>query len=98
MQWAPAFAGVTGENKQRAGQDVCVRIARARPLAYRARMAGGDTRAIVAWLIDGARSGAAPEEVLAELCERLVACGVPLWRVGVFVRTLHPEVMGRRLL
>src|SRR5262249_10995165 len=24
--------------------------------------------------------------------------GIPLWRVAVFVRTLHPEVMGRRFL
>src|SRR5262249_51017685 len=37
-------------------------------------------------------------QVLAELCERLVACGIPLWRVAVFVRTLHPNVMGRRFL
>jgi adenylate cyclase len=34
--------------------------------------------------------------VLAELCSRLVASGIELWRVAVFVRTLHPQVMGRR--
>src|SRR6202167_1315683 len=28
----------------------------------------------------------------------MVACGVPLWRVAVFVTTLHPDVMGRRFL
>ena len=50
------------------------------------------------WLIDGARSASTPEQVLAELSERLVACGVPLWRVAVFVRTLHPNVMGRRFV
>ena len=33
--------------------------------------------------------------MMAELCERLVAAGLPLWRVGVFVRTLHPEIFGR---
>jgi len=33
---------------------------------------------------------------LSGLCERLVAGGVPLYRVSVFVRTLHPSVMGRR--
>ncbi|HEX3498138.1 MAG TPA: adenylate/guanylate cyclase domain-containing protein, partial [Stellaceae bacterium] len=27
---------------------------------------------------------------------RLVAAGLPLWRVAVFVRTLHPHVLGRR--
>jgi adenylate cyclase len=49
------------------------------------------------WLIDGARSAHAPQEVLAQLCTRLADCGVPLWRVRVFVRTLHPNLMGRRI-
>jgi adenylate cyclase len=57
-----------------------------------------DIRAIVEWLIDGARSAPQPAQVLAQLSERLVACGIPLWRVAVFVRTLHPQVMGRRLI
>ncbi len=50
------------------------------------------------WLIDGAQSAQQPVQVLAQLSERLVACGIPLWRVAVFVRTLHPQVMGRRLI
>jgi adenylate cyclase len=54
-----------------------------------------DIAAILAWLIDGARDVATPDAVLAELCERLVDRGIPLWRVAVFVRTLHPQVMGR---
>ena len=29
------------------------------------------------------------------MCERLVAAGIPLWRVGAFVQTLHPDVFGR---
>jgi adenylate cyclase len=37
-------------------------------------------------------------QVLAELCDRLVGCGIPLWRVAVFVRTLHPHIMGRRFI
>ncbi len=36
--------------------------------------------------------------MLAQLCERLAGCGLPLWRVAVFVRTLHPHIMGRRFL
>jgi adenylate cyclase len=56
-----------------------------------------DTGAIVRWLIDGARSATQPPEIMAQLCERLVACGIPLWRTALFVRTLHPQVMGRRL-
>ncbi len=57
-----------------------------------------DVQSTVEWLIDGARSAATPQDVLAQLCARLVHCGVPLWRVAVFVRTLHPNIMGRRLL
>ncbi len=52
--------------------------------------------AVFDWLIDGARSAPLAQEVLSELCERLAAAGLPLWRVVVFVRTLHPEVVGRR--
>ena len=57
-----------------------------------------DTKSIVDWLIDGARSAPRPEAVLAELCDQLVHAGIPLWRVAVFVRTLHPEIMGRRFI
>src|SRR5260370_31156092 len=53
---------------------------------------------VLDWLIDGARSDARSEEVLAALCQRLVACRMPLSRVAVFVTTLHPDVMGRRFL
>jgi adenylate cyclase len=53
---------------------------------------------VLDWLIDGARSDARSEEVLASLCQRLIACGMPLSRVAVFVTTLHPDVMGRRFL
>ena len=38
------------------------------------------------------------QQVLSQLCERLIACGIPLWRVAVFIRTLHPNVMGRRFV
>ena len=54
--------------------------------------------AIANWLVDGARSAVQPQEVLAQLCDRLVACGIPLWRVAVFVNTLHPQIIGRRFI
>jgi len=57
-----------------------------------------DVRAIADWLIDGARSAPLPQDVLAQLCDRLVACGIPLWRVAVFVNTLHPQIIGRRFI
>lgn len=53
------------------------------------------TRTAVDWLADGARSAPRSDEVLAQLCDRLVDCGIPLYRVAVFVRSLHPQVMGR---
>ena len=52
----------------------------------------------LAWLADGARSAPTTEAVLAELCERLTAAGLSLARVGVFVRTLHPNSIGRRFV
>jgi len=55
-------------------------------------------QSVVAWLIDGARSAPLAQDVLTELCQRLTASGVSLWRVVVFVRTLHPEVVGRRFV
>ena len=55
-----------------------------------------DLQKITDWLIDGAGSAPNPPgRVLAETCEHLVRAGLPLWRVGVFVRTLHPDIFGR---
>jgi adenylate cyclase len=36
--------------------------------------------------------------MFAEVCERLVLAGVPLWRVGGFIRTLHPDIYGRHFI
>lgn len=55
-------------------------------------------RSLVDWLIDGARSVRRPQDVLAELCRRLTEAGLPLYRVAVLVRTLHPNVIGRRFV
>jgi adenylate cyclase len=57
-----------------------------------------DIRSVVDWLAGGALSGPNSADVLGQLCERLVASGIPLWRVAVFVTTLHPDIMGRRFL
>ena len=50
------------------------------------------------WLSDGARSAPTPSGMMGECCERLVAAGLPLYRVGVFIRTLHPEIFGRNFI
>jgi adenylate cyclase len=52
---------------------------------------------VVGWLVAGAHSAATPDRTLTELCERVLACGIPIWRAAAFIRTLHPEIMGRRL-
>src|ERR1700722_13164973 len=57
-----------------------------------------DTGAVAAWLVDGARSASRSEDVLTEMCVRLSDCGLPLWRVAVYVNTLHPQVAARRFL
>src|SRR5437016_3588606 len=54
-----------------------------------------DTTSLAEWLVDGARSAPEPHQVLAQACGRLLDCGLPLWRVAVFVRTLHPNIPGR---
>jgi adenylate cyclase len=53
---------------------------------------------LIEWLVDGARSAPSPPQMMTETCERMVAAGLPLWRVGVFVRTLHPDVIGRNFV
>jgi adenylate cyclase len=53
---------------------------------------------LTGWLVDGARSAPSPTRMMAETCERMVAAGLPLWRVGVFVRTLHPDILGRNFI
>ena len=57
-----------------------------------------DIRSVIDWLTDGARSGSRSEDVLAELCHRMVDGGIPLWRAAVFVNTLHPDVIGRAFI
>ena len=50
---------------------------------------------VIDWLIEGARPSRLPQDVLRDTCRRTVAAGLPLYRVAVFVRTLHPNVLGR---
>src|SRR5580693_2228941 len=61
-------------------------------------MASCDTKAIIDWLVDGARPASDTPQALSELCDRLLGCGIPIWRVGLFVHTLHPHIMGQRFL
>lgn len=50
------------------------------------------------WLNSGAHSVTTTGPLMADFCERLVGAGLPLWRVGIFVRTLHPDILGRNFI
>ena len=60
--------------------------------------AGDPGGAIAGWLLEHGRRIAAPEELLDQLCQRLIDQGVPIDRVGLHSRTLHPQVSGTRVL
>ena len=53
---------------------------------------------IAQWLDAGAAPARQPAEVLLGVCRRLVAQGIAVYRVAVFVRTLHPNVLGRAFI
>ena len=57
-----------------------------------------DITPIHEWLDAGAPPAQGPQDVLKHLCRRLVDLGLPLHRVAVFVRTLHPNVAGRAFI
>jgi adenylate cyclase len=61
-------------------------------------MNASELQQLTNWLIDGARSAVNSPRLMAEICERLVEAGLPLWRVGIFVRTLHPDIYGRNFI
>lgn len=50
---------------------------------------------VLDWLDRGAPPAKLPQDVLLQLCRRLVESGIALYRAAVFVRTLHPNVAGR---
>lgn len=52
----------------------------------------------VAWLVGQGGAPAQAATLLAGLCERLVAAGVPLMRVSAGVPTLHPQLSGRQFI
>ena len=61
-------------------------------------MNASELQQLTDWLIDGARTVVNSPRLMAEICERLVETGLPLWRVGIFVRTLHPDIYGRNFV
>jgi adenylate cyclase len=58
--------------------------------------AGWSLGPTAAWLLREAWSVPRSTDLVDELCRRLLGEGVPLWRLSLFFRTLHPEVFGDR--
>jgi adenylate cyclase len=52
--------------------------------------------ALVAWMIDGAPPSGDAGRIIAAICERVVAAGVPVDRFALFMNTLHPNIAARR--
>ena len=51
------------------------------------------------WLMEGAPGVSQPQDVLHGICTRLTEeAGLPLFRVAVFVTTLHPSLLGRAFI
>jgi adenylate cyclase len=50
------------------------------------------------WLLQTGRLAAASDDLLGGLCELLVSQGLPLERVGIHGRVIHPQVVGIRIL
>jgi adenylate cyclase len=61
-------------------------------------MNAADLQKIIEWIVDDAKFTSDPAQAMAGICERLVDAGMPLWRVGFFVRTLHPDIFGRNFI
>lgn len=57
-----------------------------------------DIRPVADWLIEGAPPARLPQDVLLQFCRRVRAQGLSIHRAAVFVRTLHPNVLGRSFI
>jgi class 3 adenylate cyclase/uncharacterized protein (DUF427 family) len=51
------------------------------------------TNPLLAWLIREAPQLSSAKALTQGLAEQLLAAGVPLWRMNVVIRTLHPQLM-----
>ncbi len=50
---------------------------------------------LVAWITEAGLAGLAESAILTGVCDRLLACGIPLARANVVIDTLHPVYQGR---
>ncbi|MBA3708374.1 MAG: adenylate/guanylate cyclase domain-containing protein [Planctomycetes bacterium] len=57
-----------------------------------------DIDSIYEWLVAGAPGARTAKEVVARICPELAAAGIPIVRIEAFVRTLHPQIVGRSFI
>ncbi|HUB94788.1 MAG TPA: adenylate/guanylate cyclase domain-containing protein, partial [Stellaceae bacterium] len=56
--------------------------------------APGHAWEIARWILTDGRALSSPTRFVNGLCARLLEAGVPLWRVTIYVGTLHPQIRG----
>jgi adenylate cyclase len=61
------------------------------PPSSPAAAAAGDP--IEAWLLAEGRYIPRTRELIEALCQRLVEAGMPLWRIVLSIRTIHPQIL-----
>jgi adenylate cyclase len=49
---------------------------------------------VVGWMLSEGRYNTHMREFGDEMCRRIVAAGIPIWRAMCVVNTLHPQIMG----
>ncbi|MBX7080861.1 MAG: adenylate/guanylate cyclase domain-containing protein [Nannocystaceae bacterium] len=57
-----------------------------------------DVEPLFDWLVDGTPGATTPAQVVERLCRGAIEAGIPLARTEAFVRTLHPQIVGRSFL
>lgn len=62
------------------------------------RLPSWTTSTLVAWLADHRGHSRPTIQLFNELCQRLVAEGIPLWRANVSLNDHHPEVAARSIV
>jgi adenylate cyclase len=61
-------------------------------------MLADEIRKITDQLVEATGASAPPTELIERLCVEMCAAGLPLWRVGVFIQMLHPDIFGRNFI
>ncbi len=64
-----------------------------KPMAQaKLELADLDANPLVAWILRTAWQANTPEALVEELCERMLGVGIPVWRLRLIIRTLHPQL------